>query len=78
MKRIKGDARGELATGPFYDPGNCLGCGAGWSDRKEQPGPGDENYYGRHPSYGSRGDDEPASGRRLANRLGFRSISGKY
>jgi hypothetical protein len=86
VKRIKGDARGELAEGRFWDPG--MGCaapagsagehdgfpGEGWSDRRELFGPGHENYYGYHPGEDA-ADDGPEQGR--APRLP-KSISGRY
>lgn len=72
MKRIKGDARGELPEGRFYDPGNCLGCGEGWSDRKEPPERegGAAEALVPHDPYGEGDNRAP---RRMP-----RSISGKY
>ena len=64
MKRIKGDARGELATGPYYSPGDCRVAGEGWSDRKEPLSEAYTNYWGRHPDDPRTSDDGP---RRFSN-----------
>jgi hypothetical protein len=68
-----GDARGDAPTGPFWDPGNCLGCGGGWSDGPYRLGPGHEGYYRGHPN--EEGDD---NGHAPVPRRMPRSISGKY